>query len=157
MQLKSTILPSFFAAITTAQRLGGLLPLMPAPSPMPSSSATPQLRPSRPLLSACPHLPLPIPLRPPHPPSNPMTTTASTKNRGCDWTKSGYGYGSDYCGYSSFKPGQTLSDGNVIVAVAPNGTSEACTKYVNHACCKALDESPCRRGEKHLECYKDGN
>ncbi|ODM19044.1 hypothetical protein SI65_05661 [Aspergillus cristatus] len=146
MQLKSTTLLSLFAATTTAQLLGNLLPLSPAPSPTPSltpssfgtpsSSATPSASASSPAL-------------------NPDDYDCIYQNRGCDWTKSEYGYGSDYCGHSPFKPGQTLSDGNVIVAVAPNGTSEACTMYASHACCKALDESPCRRGEKYLECYKD--
>ncbi|EYE98172.1 uncharacterized protein EURHEDRAFT_272144 [Aspergillus ruber CBS 135680] len=138
MHLKPTIILTLFAATTTAQLLGGLLPLSPAPAPSPSS--TPFLTPSSSASSSA---------------LNPDDYDCIYQNRGCDWTKSKYGYGNDYCGVSPFKPGQTLSDGNVIMAVASNGTSEACTKSASHACCKALDESPCTRGEKYLECYEN--
>ncbi|KAJ5122487.1 hypothetical protein N7448_003621 [Penicillium atrosanguineum] len=72
---------------------------------------------------------------------------------GCDWIKSEYGYGSDYCGSSPFKAGQQLSDGNQIVAVSSDGSGD-CASKAGSKCCKVLADSPCKHGEKYLECTK---
>ncbi|KAJ5160026.1 uncharacterized protein N7482_007030 [Penicillium canariense] len=72
---------------------------------------------------------------------------------GCDWIKSEYGYGNDYCGRSPFKAGQQLSDGSQIVAVSSDGSGD-CSSKAGSTCCKVLADSPCKRGEKYLECKK---
>jgi hypothetical protein len=72
---------------------------------------------------------------------------------GCDWIKSEYGYGSDYCGVSPFKAGQQLSDGSQIVAVSSDGSGD-CASKAGSKCCQVLADSPCKRGEKYLECTK---
>jgi hypothetical protein len=72
---------------------------------------------------------------------------------GCDWKKSEYGHGADYCGSSPFKSGQQLSDGSQIVAVSKDGSGE-CTSKAGAKCCQVLSDEPCKRGEKYLECSK---
>jgi hypothetical protein len=72
---------------------------------------------------------------------------------GCDWVKSEYGYGNDYCGVSPFKAGKQLSDGNWVVAVSSDGSGD-CASKAGDKCCKLLADSPCKRGEKYLECSK---
>ncbi|KAJ0423273.1 hypothetical protein BJY00DRAFT_59752 [Aspergillus carlsbadensis] len=89
---------------------------------------------------------------------NPDDFSCIVAGRGCDWTASEYGYGSDYCGSSPFEPFHVLSDGNIVLAVAQNGTIEdGCYNQTTIACCEALNENPCRRGEKYLECYSPEN
>lgn len=86
---------------------------------------------------------------------NPADHDCIIANRGCDWTKSVYGYGSDYCGSSPYKPFQQLSDGGIVLAVAKNGGFEdGCLNQTTFECCKALSKDPCSRGEKYLECSK---
>jgi hypothetical protein len=75
------------------------------------------------------------------------------QGRGCDWTKSEYGYGSNYCGSSPYQPGQQLSDGSVILAVSKDGSGD-CASKAGAQCCKVLADNPCKYGEKYLECYK---
>ncbi|KAJ5856051.1 uncharacterized protein N7529_009995 [Penicillium soppii] len=72
---------------------------------------------------------------------------------GCDWKKSEYGYGADYCGSSPFKAGQQLSDGSQIVAVSKDGSGD-CASKAGDKCCQVLAAEPCKRGEKYLECSK---
>ena len=84
---------------------------------------------------------------------NPEDYDCVYRGWGCDWIKSEYGYGSDYCGVSPFKAGQQLSDGNRIVAVSSNGSGD-CASKAGAQCCKVLADSPCKRGEKYLECSK---
>ncbi|KAF3392543.1 hypothetical protein F1880_008717 [Penicillium rolfsii] len=75
------------------------------------------------------------------------------QGRGCDWTKSEYGYGSDYCGSSPYQAGQRLSDGSLILAVSKDGSRD-CASKAGAQCCKVLADNPCKYGEKYLECYK---
>ncbi|GLI78817.1 hypothetical protein PoHVEF18_007138 [Penicillium ochrochloron] len=75
------------------------------------------------------------------------------QGRGCDWTKTEYGYGSDYCGSSPYQAGQQLSDGSVILAVSKDGSGD-CASKAGSQCCKVLADDPCKYGEKYLECYK---
>ncbi|CAI7606318.1 unnamed protein product [Penicillium bialowiezense] len=70
---------------------------------------------------------------------------------GCDWKASEYEYGNDYCGTTGFKAGQTLSDGNQIVAVSKDGSGD-CASKAGSKCCKVLAGDACKRGEKYLEC-----
>ncbi|OQE42995.1 hypothetical protein PENCOP_c003G08179 [Penicillium coprophilum] len=71
---------------------------------------------------------------------------------GCDWKKSEYGYGSDYCGHSPFKAGQQLSSSKVV-AVSKDGSGD-CASKVGKKCCQVLANEPCMRGEKYLECKR---
>ncbi|KAJ5100581.1 hypothetical protein N7456_006633 [Penicillium angulare] len=75
------------------------------------------------------------------------------QNYGCDWRQSEYGYGSDYCGVSPFEAGQQLSDGHVVLAVSKDGSGN-CTLKAGSSCCRLMSESPCKRGEKYLDCVK---
>ncbi|KAJ5979555.1 hypothetical protein N7481_006853 [Penicillium waksmanii] len=72
---------------------------------------------------------------------------------GCDWKQSEYGYGSDYCGVSPFDAGQQLSDGHVVLAVSKDGSGD-CASKAGNSCCKLMSESPCKRGERYLDCVK---
>lgn len=84
---------------------------------------------------------------------NPNDYDCIYHGRGCDWTKSEYGYGSNYCGSSPYQAGQKLSDGGVILAVSKDGSGD-CAAKAGAQCCKVLADQPCKYGEKYLECYK---
>lgn len=59
---------------------------------------------------------------------NPDDFDCVYENYGCDWTKSEYGYGADYCGSSPYKAGHKLSDGGVILAVSKDGSGDCESK-----------------------------
>lgn len=84
---------------------------------------------------------------------NPKDYDCVYRGLGCNWVKSEYGYGADYCGSSPFKAGQQLSDGSKILAVSKDGSGD-CASQAGEKCCKNLAEHPCKRGEKYLECLK---
>lgn len=84
---------------------------------------------------------------------NPDDFDCVYRGRGCDWTKSEYGYGSDYCGSSPFKAGQKLSDGGVVLAVSKDGSGD-CASKAGKKCCQVLADQPCKHGEKYLQCPK---
>ena len=73
------------------------------------------------------------------------------QNYGCNWMASDYTYGSDYCGASPFEAGQHLSDGHIVLAVSKDGSGD-CASKAGTQCCNVLAESPCKRGEKYLDC-----
>ncbi|KAL4961076.1 uncharacterized protein BDV14DRAFT_129417 [Aspergillus stella-maris] len=86
---------------------------------------------------------------------NPEDYDCIIADRGCTWEKTEYGYGSDYCGSAPYEPFQVLNTGDIVVAVAKNGTAaDGCLDQTTGTCCKALAEDPCNRGEKYLQCKK---
>ncbi|CAI7618513.1 unnamed protein product [Penicillium pancosmium] len=78
---------------------------------------------------------------------NPDDFDCIYKNYGCDWTKSEYGYGADYCGSSPYKAGQKLSDGGVILAVSKDGGGD-CESKAGSQCCTVLANDPCKRDNR---------
>ncbi|KAJ5374464.1 hypothetical protein N7517_006470 [Penicillium concentricum] len=83
---------------------------------------------------------------------NPEDYDCVYRGWGCDWRKSEYGYGSDYCGLSPFEAGQQLSSSKVV-AVSKDGSGD-CASKAGSKCCQVLAKEPCRRGEKYLECKR---
>ncbi|KAL5337609.1 hypothetical protein BJX70DRAFT_227400 [Aspergillus crustosus] len=85
---------------------------------------------------------------------NPDDFSCIIANRGCNWEKSDYTYGADHCGSSVYQPFQVLDEGSIVLAVAQNGTAEdGCVDQTTEACCRALQDESCRRGERWLQCY----
>ncbi|KAL4925298.1 uncharacterized protein BDV17DRAFT_294527 [Aspergillus undulatus] len=77
---------------------------------------------------------------------NPEDYDCIIADRGCSWNKSEYGYDSDYCGSSPYQPFQVLDTGDIVLAVAKNGTAaDGCLDQTTVACCSALQESACAR------------
>ncbi|KAJ5336735.1 hypothetical protein MYU51_005841 [Penicillium brevicompactum] len=72
---------------------------------------------------------------------------------GCNWVASDYTYGDDYCGSSPFEAGAQLSEDHMVLAVSKDGSGD-CDSKAGSQCCDVLAESPCKRGEKYLECVK---
>lgn len=91
---------------------------------------------------------------PPSATLNPEDYSCIIANRGCNWEKTEYGYGADYCGSSPYEPFQVLDTGDIVMAVAQNGTAEdGCYDQTTAGCCEALKEESCRRGYRYLQCY----
>ncbi|CAG8391507.1 unnamed protein product [Penicillium salamii] len=75
------------------------------------------------------------------------------KDYGCNWMVSDYTYGADYCGSSPFSAGEHLSEDHIVLAVSKDGKGE-CADKAGSQCCNVLADSPCKRGEKYLDCVK---
>jgi hypothetical protein len=146
MQYKLASISLLMASVVTAKFTS---------SPIPSShsvTVTPSSTPVSSTTSIPSSTPVAIPSHTPGP-ENPEDFDCVYRGWGCNWTKSEYGYGSEYCGSSPFTAGQQLSDGNHIVAVSKDGSGD-CASKAGNKCCQVLAETPCKYGEKYLECYK---
>ena len=125
------------ATILLASMASAKLTTSPSPSPSSSIAVSSTASPSS---SATPSI-------------NPDDYDCVYRGLGCDWKKTEYGYGDDYCGSTSFKSGQKLSDGSLILAVSKDGSGD-CASQASAKCCQVLADAPCKRGEKYLECSK---
>lgn len=67
--------------------------------------------------------------------------------------RSSYAGNGTQCGASPYKAGHTLDDGSLIMAVSQDGTGD-CASQVNSQCCQVLASSPCKYGEKYLQCLQ---
>ncbi|KAJ5823727.1 hypothetical protein N7447_006067 [Penicillium robsamsonii] len=131
--------------------LAGMASAIPSSSPSPTPASLSPSFSSMASISAVPSVSAPIASNTPGV-VNPKDYDCVYRGWGCDWRKSEYGYGSDYCGLSPFEAGQQLKRSKVV-AVSKDGSGD-CASKAGNMCCQVLAKEPCRRGEKYLECRK---